>query len=169
MRKYAVWLVGVLILLLINMSIWRKEQVLAHGATVFLALAPVDPRSLMQGDYMRLRFELENEMLAQLPQDKTQNADGFVVVAVDTQGVGRFVRLQAQQSGVSPPQQALRYRLREGQIKFASNAFFFQEGRAGDYANAKYGEFKVADDGELLLTDLRGEHLEQLGAAALRQ
>ena len=40
-----------LILLAVNWSIYKQEQVLAQGKTVLLKLAPVDPRSLMQGDY----------------------------------------------------------------------------------------------------------------------
>ncbi|KIG15596.1 putative membrane protein [Enhygromyxa salina] len=40
----------------------QKERVLSTGQTVLLPLAPVDPRSLMQGDYMILRYELEDEL-----------------------------------------------------------------------------------------------------------
>jgi hypothetical protein len=49
--------------------------------------------------------------------------------------------------------------MRDGRPKFATNAFFFQEGDAGLYEAARYGEFRV-DDGELLLTGLRGPALE---------
>lgn len=168
MRKYAACLMGLVILMGVNVSIWHKEQLLAHGKTVFLALAPVDPRSLMQGDYMALRFALEQDIAPQLPHDKTQNADGYVVVNINAQGVGEFAQLQANlPSSLSSQQIALRYRVREGKIKFATNAFFFEEGQADVYAQAKYGEFKVADDGELLLTDLRGENLLVLSKTRL--
>ena len=52
MRKLATCLVGVGILVAVNVSIWQKEQLLDHGKVVLLPLAPVDPRSLMQGDYI---------------------------------------------------------------------------------------------------------------------
>ena len=42
MRKLAVWLVGISILVAVNYAIWQKEQLLTHGKTVILALAPVD-------------------------------------------------------------------------------------------------------------------------------
>lgn len=168
MRKYGVWLIGALMLAGINVSIWHKEQVLAHGKTVFLALAPVDPRSLMQGDYMSLRFQMENDMAAQLPVDRTQNTDGYVLVTLTEKGIAGFTQVVPElPSTLAANQVALRYRLRGGQIKFATNAFFFQEGHADDYAHAKYGEFKVADNGELLLTGMRGENLEKLAKAAL--
>lgn len=168
MRKYMVLIIGLLILGAVNVSIWHKEQLLANGKTVFLALAPVDPRSLMQGDYMALRFELERDIASQLAHDKTQNADGYVVVNVNAQGVGEFARLQDNLPNVVNPQQvAMRYRVREGKIKFATNAFFFEEGKGDVYAQARYGEFRVADDGELLLTDLRGENLVILSKTQL--
>lgn len=163
MRKYSVLIIGLCVLAAVNVSIWHKEQLLAHGKTVFLPLAPVDPRSLMQGDYMALRFALEQDITPQLTHDKTQNADGYVVVNVNAQGVGEFARLQDNlPSTLNAQQLALRYRVREGKVKFATNAFFFEEGKGELYAKARYGEFRVADDGELLLHDLRGENLAVL-------
>ena len=38
----------------LNWSIYQKEQTLRDGQLVLFELAPVDPRSLMQGDYMYL-------------------------------------------------------------------------------------------------------------------
>lgn len=169
MRKLLVWLVGLVILLVVNFSIWQKEQLLAQGKTVILPLAPVDPRSLMQGDYMRLRFQLEDEIYPRLTRDKTDSIDGYAVVLVNEQGVGQFQQLATELPAALPTNQtALRYRVRDGQINFATNAFFFQEGHADDYAKARYGEFKVDDHGNLLLTRLRGQQLEVLGQAQQR-
>jgi uncharacterized membrane-anchored protein len=50
-----------------------------------------------------------------------------------------------------------------GQPKFAANAFFFQEKQGKLYPQAKYGEFRVAPDGEALLVALRGADLQALG------
>ena len=46
----------VLVLGAVNLSIRDKEGVLADGRLVLFQLRPVDPRSLMQGDYMILRY-----------------------------------------------------------------------------------------------------------------
>ena len=43
-----------LILLSAAGTVWQFEQTLAEGTIVTLELAPVDPRSLLQGDYMAL-------------------------------------------------------------------------------------------------------------------
>ena len=50
-------------------AIWQFEHTLRHGQTVLLELAPVDPRSIMQGDYMALAFKLDRE----LPDDAAQS------------------------------------------------------------------------------------------------
>jgi uncharacterized membrane-anchored protein len=165
MRKLAVWLVGISILVAVNFAIWQKEQLLAHGKTVILALAPVDPRSLMQGDYMRLRFQAEQDMQRYLPYKKDSSvADGYVIVSLNEQHIGEVQDVVSElPTALAANQWPLRYRIRAGELRFATNAFFFQEGHADDYAQARYGEFKVNNDGEMLLANLRGQHLEILG------
>jgi uncharacterized membrane-anchored protein len=165
MRKLAVWLVGISILVAVNYAIWQKEQLLTHGKTVILALAPVDPRSLMQGDYMRLRFQAEQDMQRYLPYKKDSSvADGYVIVSLNEQHIGEVQGVASELPvTLAVNQWPLRYRIRAGELRFATNAFFFQEGHADDYAQARYGEFKVSNDGEMLLANLRGQHLEVLG------
>ena len=161
MRKTIALLAGLALLAVANWTIYGRERLLAEGTVVMLELAPVDPRSLMQGDYMALRFKVADEAFG---RDRGKQAeDGRIVVKVDERGVGAFVR----RDGGEPLAQgevALRYRVREGKAKFATNAYFFQEGTGNLYARAKFGEFRVAASGDLLLTHLRGEKLERLGA-----
>jgi uncharacterized membrane-anchored protein len=56
----------------------------------------------------------------------------------------------------------LRYRVRDGAVKFATNAFFFQEGNAKIYQPARYGQFRVDAEGELLLVSLYDKDLKKL-------
>ena len=63
----------VMVLGFVNWEIFKKEKHLAEGRTVFLELAVVDPRSLIQGDYMALRFRLADAVHDALP--KTGNTD----------------------------------------------------------------------------------------------
>ena len=55
-RQLALLLSGLAILAGINATVWRYEHAMSSGEVVLLRLAPVDPRSLMQGDYMRLNY-----------------------------------------------------------------------------------------------------------------
>jgi len=46
----------VLVLGVANYDIWQKQQVVDDGQQILLQLRPVDPRSLIQGDFMQLRY-----------------------------------------------------------------------------------------------------------------
>lgn len=164
MRRHLAVLLGLVILLLVNQAIWNKEQQLRDGRVVLLALAPVDPRSLMQGDYMRLRYSVETEAMSRLDIKTEPTQDGYLVVQLDKEGVATLQGISRERSKAAAPDTAqLRFRLRHGVFKLAGNAFFFEEGTAERYTKAKFGEFRVGDDGELLLVGLRGEKREKLG------
>jgi len=159
MRNIVLLLSAAVVLVLVNFSIWQREALISSGRTLLLEMAPVDPRSLMQGDYMALRFKLANEAF---PHDKIKGLkDGRIVLAVDSRNTATFRRFA---DGKTASDEALlRYRIRNGQPKFATNAFFFQEKQGIFYQDAKFGEFRVSPDGEALLVALRGADLQTLG------
>ncbi|WP_340367543.1 GDYXXLXY domain-containing protein, partial [Marinobacter azerbaijanicus] len=47
--------------------------------------------------------------------------------------------------------------------RFATDAFFFQEGHAERYELARYGRFRVNERGEPLLVALHDEAFKELG------
>jgi uncharacterized membrane-anchored protein len=136
----------------------RKERVLAHGTPVLLELAPVDPRSLMQGDYMVLDYAVSRELArSEAPRQ------GLLVLRLDENGVGRFLREQTPGTPLAPDELLLRYKERDGRIRLGAESFFFQEGHADLYAGAKYGELRVAEDGSSVLVGLRDAERQPLG------
>ena len=147
-----------LVLVVVTRNIIKYENHLATGATVLLALAPVDPRGFMQGDYMTLSYALERDVFAALNRDPGSyptNEDGYVIVALDNNKVAQFVRLAANQpKGLASNEMAIHYRIRNGAMQLATNAFFFQEGHGEAFEAAEYGLFRVNDKGEPLLTNL---------------
>jgi uncharacterized membrane-anchored protein len=159
MRKWIAVAAGLLLLVAVNWTIYSRERVLEEGRVVLLELAPVDPRSLMQGDYMALRFMVEG--MGRGDPGKPAE-DGHIVVRLGERGVGKFVRRDAGEP-LAADEARLRYRVREGKVKFATNAFFFQEGTGQLYQRARYGEFRVAPDGEMLLTHMVGADFARLG------
>jgi uncharacterized membrane-anchored protein len=56
--KVGFWLVVAAQLALLLTVIGVKEQIFRSGATVVLRAMPVDPRSLLQGDYVDLNYEI---------------------------------------------------------------------------------------------------------------
>ncbi len=172
-----------LILVVMTMNILKYETHLTTGKTVLLVLVPIDPRGFMQGDYMTLSYALEAEIFdAMRPAHRpsTQNtsdlaanesdsefriyepSDGYVIVSIDSNRVGHFVRLADNHDHIqlAADEIAIHYRARNGSIKVATNAFFFQEGHAEAFGAAEYGLFRVNDQGEPLLTDLVNEAFE---------
>lgn len=159
MRRIILLVTTLLLLVAINFTIYQREQLLSSGRVVLLELAPVDPRSLVQGDYMALRFQVANQAFA--GRDLAVLDDGHLVVALDERSVATFVRF-ADGSSLAGNELLLRYRIRNGRSKFATNAYFFQEGHARDFETARFGEFRVAPDGESILIRLRDEQLKVL-------
>lgn len=142
-----------------NHAIHGREALLSDGRIVLLALAPVDPRSLMQGDYMALRFALQDAISSQTGEGPS---DGYAILSVDANGVATLVRVQDAPQPRADGEIAMRYRKRGYDIRLASDAWFFEEGSADRFATARYGEFRVADDGDALLAAMRDEAFERL-------
>ena len=148
-----------LVLVVMTMNIAKYEAHLATGDTVLLGLAPVDPRGFMQGDYMTLSYALERDVFAALNRDPGSyptNEQGYVIVALDKHNVGQFLRLAVdnQPENLATNEMAIHYRIRNGTMQLATNAFFFQEGHGEAFEAAQYGLFRVNDKGEPLLTEM---------------
>jgi uncharacterized membrane-anchored protein len=152
MRNLVLWGVLAVILALVNDLIYDKEAVLAEGEAMLLELQPRDPRSLLQGDYMSLRYRLGSELAS---RTSGATADGHVVVRLDDQRVARLVRVHDGTTPLATDERLLRFRKRGGAVRIAGDAFFFQEGQAAIYQPARYGELRVARGGEAVLVGLR--------------
>jgi len=159
MRKITVLVTFITIMLLLNYNIFQRENHLKHGKSIFLKLAPVDPRSLMQGDYMALDYEISSQINTHLSKNRVPN--GLVLVSLNKQNIVSFVSVNKNKIA-KENQLLIQYRIRGEKIKFATNAFFFQDGTGSQYQNAKYGKFKVNKKHELLLTSLHDGNLTNL-------
>lgn len=157
MRKLILLFTGVVVLLTANVVIAQRELQRRSGQRLLLELAPVDPRSLMQGDYMDLTYALSRALAG-------TTADGCAIVVADPRGVAQLRRLDDQRP-LGAGEQRLRYRWRDGNVLLGTNAWFFPEGQASHYAQARFGEFRASTDGELLLVNLLDARLHQLGPA----
>jgi uncharacterized membrane-anchored protein len=159
MKKYK-WIIILLNLLLLllyfNYSVSKKEQLLKDGQLVLLELAPVDPRSLMQGDYMALRYKISADRdTGNIP------TRGYCVVRIDSSGIAQKIRFQENQSPLNAAEYLIEYNApNEWSIKIGAESFFFQEGQAEKYDKAKYGGIKIDKNGNSLLIGLYNEQKE---------
>ncbi len=160
MRRLVALLAGLAILAAVNWTVWQRERLVGSGRVVLLELAPVDPRSLMQGDYMALRFRVATDAFGP-GRAAREAADGHLVLRLDERGVAELVRLD-DGTPLAAAEVRMRFRVRGGTPKLATNAFFFEEGSAARYSEARYGEFRVDGNGEAILTGLRDRELRGL-------
>lgn len=147
-KKYKIVLAANLILVLafFAFSVIQKETLMGKGTEVLLRLAPVDPRSLMQGDYMALDFEVTRKI-------SYDSKSGYVVVKVGDDRVAEFVRVQDGKN-VNDRELIIRYKRHKGRLTIGADNYFFQEGSAKKFENAKYGLLKVDSDGNSILVGL---------------
>lgn len=160
MRKALLWTVLLVVLVSVNVLIAGKEKILARGDVMLLQLAPVDPRSLLQGDFMALRYRLADEVNRQL--SNTQSADGQVIVRIDQDHVAQFARLRRSTEPLGAGEKLLYFRKRGDVVRIASDAFFFQEGQGKLFATARYGELRVDANGDAVLVGLRDSEFKVL-------
>ena len=152
--KWIIILINLVLLLgYFNYSIVEKEELLSDGQLILLELAPVDPRSLMQGDYMTLRYAMADNV-----NGNSIPKRGFCVVHLDENGIAKNKRIQEHREPINDDEFLIRYTSngRRG-LNIGAESYFFQEGEAEKYENAKYGGIKVDKQGNSLLIGLYSE------------
>lgn len=154
MKKYK-WIIILVNLLLVlglfNQSVIEKETMLSEGQLVLLKLAPIDPRSLMQGDFMRLRYAIARRA----EEDSVIAKRGYCVVRLDENGVAQRVRLQNGPVPLGPDELLLPYTSQVwGDINIGAESFFFQEGEGEKFEKAEYGGLRVDSQGNSVLVGL---------------
>ena len=152
MRKIIVFTALILILIFVNWTIYQKETLLKSGKGIYLKLSPVDPRSLMEGDYMHLNFELTDKL------NKITKNPGTVVLKLDKKGIATFKKLY-KGGKLAPDEVIMKFKYKNRQSRLSSDAFFIEEGKSKKYSSAKYAYFKVSPDGTALLKDLADENM----------
>ncbi len=158
MKKYKLLLILlnlILLLVFFNNSIIKKEKILSEGQLILLELAPVDPRSLMQGDYMTLRYKISEGI-----ELDSISKRGYVVVQLQSTGLAYKVRLQKAKTPINDNEYLIEYTSGERNMSIGAESFFFQEGQADKFEKAKYGGIKVDKDGNSILIGLYDESLK---------
>jgi uncharacterized membrane-anchored protein len=178
MNKITNWvliLTALLAIAYVNLNAWQSQQIKLRGEILFLELAPVDPLSLVQGQYMRLRFGIEKRYdTTQEDYQIIQNnrGNGLAIINLDSRRIGTLTGLLAPNQWKQQPhgidtmllQVHVQHTEPEGSyvIRIQQNSFLFQENTEARYAQAKYGMFRVHKDGRYILVDLADEDLRPL-------
>jgi len=71
MRKAFIVLAVLLQILVLGYMAGEREYILRNGQIIYLRTAPIDPRDLFRGDYVRLNYEISSIPASDLPRDAT--------------------------------------------------------------------------------------------------
>lgn len=157
MKKYKWLLIGInglIVLLFFHYSIYQKETILTRGQLVLLRLAPVDPRSLMQGDYMDLNYEINQTN----PEDSVARK-GYYVIRLDSGIIATRIRMQEKPTPLSAGEYLLKYAQKTSwRLQIGAESYFFEEGQGGKYEAAAYGGIRIDDKGNSVLIGLYDTH-----------
>ncbi|MBU4609207.1 GDYXXLXY domain-containing protein [Achromobacter sp. GG226] len=164
-QRPALWprvglVLGLLLALTIgNLTVARYDRVVMEGQPLVLALAPVDPRSLMQGDYMTLRFTAAaeiNEAVRYVAGEGREKRPAYAVFrSTELHAPAQWIGLLDTLGPLQPGEVAVRLTPTPRGVRFGTDAYFFEEGQASRYEAARFGEFRVDTNGTAILVGLR--------------
>jgi uncharacterized membrane-anchored protein len=115
----------------------------------------------MQGDYMTLRYA--DTVLPPAAIRESLPRRGTAVLKLDGDGVAQFARLDDGTTlGDGEHRLNFKRRLYRQGVSYGADAFFFQEGDAARYSDAKYGVLHVDPDGNSVLVGLADANRKML-------
>lgn len=160
-------------------SVVKSERIRNNGQIVLLELGTVDPRSLMQGDYMRLNYRITRQIICHRIETEADSSSHNVffayeslpetfysVLLVGEDSVGTFVRNQSDAEGLNENEIVLRCKKdKRHSIKFGAEDYFFEEGSSHLFDQADYGMLRVDKKGNCVLIGLCNSKKELIAPA----
>ncbi|WP_044895365.1 GDYXXLXY domain-containing protein [Aeribacillus alveayuensis] len=144
--------VVVLQTIFIGYVVFDKEQHLRNGEVVKLQLAPVDPRSLLQGDYVRLRYEISTI------EKRDERGSVQIILRKDEKGVYRFAGIYSvngkknEQYVRQKEDVLLNGKMKGDTVIYGIESYFVPEGTGGDVQErARFAYVRVSETGDALL------------------
>ena len=171
MRMKLTLALGLVVLAILNFGIYRKELFIETAEEVYFELAPVDPRSLMQGDYMRLNYRIIENLRKEFTRMRSAGEieipdAGKIVVRLDERRIAFFKSLW-DGTPLAEDERLLHYSgSNRWRVHIGSESFFFEEGQGEAYEKARYGVFKLGKDGRTILRALADENLVRIQPGA---
>ncbi len=162
MNKTAIVVIVNLLLILsfVLFQTTKREKLIAQNEAILFKLRPVDPRSLMQGDYMILRYAVTSSWSYRKSEVPSK---GYMVFTTDINNIAQLTRFQKEPTPLNKGEQLIKFIKNNGDISIGSESFFFEEGTGKQYERAQYGALKVDKKGDATLVGLCGRDREFIG------
>ena len=169
--KKILLIINIVILFVVTGFSANKEEGYKKSDSYFyLELAPVDPRSLLQGDYMTLNYDITDKaqeiIFNGIYDSKDENnkfldmRKGYIVVSLDENKVAKFVKLSKEKTD-EKDLLFIAFKSDGFNININANSYLFQEGTGDKYENARYSKVVLVGD-KLRLVDLRDKDFKEI-------
>lgn len=131
----------------------QYEAAIASGERLYLRTVGVDPRSIIEGDYLVFR------LLPDAPEPPAPS--GSLILRREEGGVATFVRYGDEAQ--APDERVVRYHVRSEEPHVAPESWFIEEGTADLYRDMAFAELRLTSTGRLLLVGLADDELRRVG------
>ena len=169
--KKILLIINIVILFVVTGFSANKEEGYKKSDSYFyLELAPVDPRSLLQGDYMTLNYDITDKaqeiIFNGIYDSKDENnkfldmRKGYIVVSLDENKVAKFVKLSKEKTD-EKDLLFIAFKSDGFNVNINANSYLFQEGTGDKYENARYSKVVLVGD-KLRLVDLRDKDFKEI-------
>lgn len=148
----------ILFLLFFGYSIYKKETIIRDGKLILIPLAPRDPRSLMQGDYMFLSYDWRTI------RDQSVDFKRGCLVFKYPDETFTPIRLEKSLDFLNKDEYCIRYFGLFPNIKIGAESYFFQEGKAKDFQSARFVGLRLSPNGDKVIIGLFDETKQLIGS-----
>lgn len=155
MKKILVILNIFLLLITFGYSV-SKEETNLKKYSFYLKLVPVDPRSLIQGDYMKLDYQIIKDSYKDIENLKK----GYLKIRIDKNSIGHYVSVEKVKTPLLQNEILIHFVSTSHNLDIGINSFFFQEGKGQLFQKAKYAEVIALKNGNLKLKYLLDKNLK---------
>ena len=171
----------VILFIVTAFSAIKEENYKKLDSYFYLELAPVDPRSLLQGDYMILNYDITDKVRDFIHNNRTYIYGGedenevdeikearklahskkaYVAIRLDENKVARYVKITKEKTD-EKDLLFIAYKTDGFNVDINANSYFFQEGTGDKYQNAVYSKVVLVGD-KLRLVDLRDKDFKEI-------
>ena len=186
MKKILIVVNIVLLFVITGFSAQKEESYKKLDSYFYLELRPVDPRSLLQGDYMTLNYDILDQTTEFIYQNKSYDyyydsneeerkeetkeqkekrelaeaKKAYIAIRLDGNKVAKFVKL-AKEKTDEKDLLFIAYKSNGYSVDINANSYLFQEGTGDKYENTRYAKVVLVGN-KLRLIDLRDKDFKEI-------
>lgn len=149
MKKIFVVLNLLLLMIVFGYSVIKEEKNLKK-ATFYIKTVPVDPRSLIQGDYMVLNYDIAESARMEIGNIRK----GYIRIKMNDLKIAEFIRIDEEYLPPSNNEISIQFQKNGSNIDIGVNSYLFQEGTGNKFQKAQYAEVIELKNGKLRLKNL---------------